>query len=625
MTRHHLRNSVPTLRPGARAAWTARPWISTREFAEQHFRLVTGPDKGLMFQPDKSPYAGMIMDIWDRPWVRRVFVMAPSQTTKTTIAYACLAAEIWRDPSPAGIGMPDEGTVRRVFEEKLSKHYQTSPVLAADLIERNAVQTTKLLLRGSTIYGMWSGSEASMSSVTMRVLVIDEEDAYGDRQAPQTMSERVISYPDDSKILRVSKPRGTEAESTIASAMTSVAQVIYEWEVRCPRCGAYQIMDKDRIVLAQPERDPAVIMGKRLGRYKCSHCEALWTDALRNQAVRDGRPHASGPDHRAEDVGVHLPSWLSRSISLSRVLADWFEAHQSGVPAKLVAFDNNHRAMPGNVVALETTETRVRAMITDRPAMEVPAEAWCLTAGIDVQLHGFWFVVRAWARDFTSWLVQHGWLDTWADVDRLIDGTWPVAGRDDVVMPLWRAGIDIGGHEHSQEHRDAGWSQSEETKNWLYEREGRDLIYGCKGASRRQDQVVRTSRIGWDPDTPGKLQTPITLRLLDTDYLKSQILSRMHRGATIAPMYLHAATGDDYIRQICAERQEADKNGKISWVAHGANHYLDCEVQAAACAHPDWAPNMRQSLTAPDYRRTSPMPRKQQTGPLAGVRINPWA
>lgn len=625
MNRATLRNSFPVLRDGARRAWTARPWISTREFAAQHFKLVTGQDKGQFFQHERSPYAGMIMDLWDQPWVREILVVAPSQTTKTTIAFACLAAELWRDPSPAGLGMSAQDKLERAIKEKLGAHWLESPLLYAELHPKNPVQTTSIIGKGWTIYGMWAGSEASMSSVTMRVLVIDEEDAYQDKNAPQTMKERVISYPDDSKVMRVSKPRGTLAESVIWRDMQRDAQVIYQWEVCCPKCGAYQLMEKDRIVLSRPERDPAIIQGRRLGRYQCSGCDTLWTDALRNKAVAEGRPHASAPVDRPEVVGVHLPSWLSPQISLSKVLADWFRAHQSGIPSLMVAFDNNHKAMPGNVVALETDADRVRAMITDRPSMEIPAEAWCLTCGIDVQMVGFWFVVRAWGRDGTSWLVQYGFLDTWADVETLIDSTWPVEGRDDVVMPLWRAAIDIGGHEESQANRDAGWSQSEETKNWLYERTTRELIYGTKGASRKMDLAVKPSRIGWDPDTPGKYQTPITIRLLDTDLFKSQIISRMHRSAQTAPMYLHAGTGEDYIRQMCSEKQVAGKDGKIRWEQHGANHLLDCEVMASACAHPDWATNMRQSLAQPDWRRVlvRQKPASQPRSPLSGLRINP--
>lgn len=628
MRRADLSRRIPSMRPAVAPAWLSRPWISTADFAESHFVLVTGPDRGRPFQHAKSPYARLVMDIWDRPWTRKMFVIAPSQTTKTTIAYCCLQAELYRDPSPAGIGMGNETMLRQIMEEKIGRHYLRSAVLHQELAGNPpsaAVQVSKIYLQGGIIYGMWAGSESSMSSISMRVVIIDEEDAYAERGLARTMEERVIAYPDDSKIMRLSKPRGTMAESSIWADMQRQAQAVYQWEARCPHCGTYQVMDKDRIVLASDERVPAEIRQRRLGRYRCAGCGALWTDSVRNRAVAAGRGVTTSTVSRPEIVGVHLPSWLSPQISLSAVLADWFEAHQSGTVEARIRFDNNHKAMPGNVIALETDEDRVRAMITDRPPNEVPAEAWALTCGIDVQMVGFYFVVRAWARDGRSWLVQYGFLDDWSQVDRLLDSTWPVEDREDVVMPLWRAAVDIGGHETAQEN--AGWSQTEETKNWLYERADRELVYGVKGASRKQDLVVRASTLGRDPDFRARAQAPITIRLLDTDVLKQQVQGRMHRGAEHAPMWLHRETDAAYIRQICSERQVIGKDGRVTWEVHGANHYLDCEVYACACAHVDWALNMRQSLHQPDWRPVrvpAPVQSAARPGPLAGRRINPW-
>lgn len=630
MIRADLRRQRPMFRDGAKQALFSRPWVSTSDFSEQHFLLVTGSDRGRKFQHSKSPYAKLIMSLWDQPWVRKIFVVAPSQMTKTTIAYACLAAELYRDPSPAGIGMGNEIKLQQIFEEKIGRHYLWSPTLRKELDASPAaaaVQANKIYLKGGIIYGMWAGSESSMSSISMRVIVIDEEDAYSDKGAAQTQEERAIGYPEDSKIMRVSKPRGTMMESSIWRDMQRQAQAIYQWEAKCPTCGEHQIMDKDNIVLVRQERDPAVIRHKRLARYRCANCGDMWTDSMRNKAVAAGRGVTTSTVLRPEVVGVHLPAWLSPQISLSAVLAAWFEAHQSGIPDEMVKFDNNYKAMPGRVIALETDADRIRQMVTDRPPMEVPAEAWCLTAGIDVQMVGFYFVVRAWARTGESWLVQHGFLDGWEDVDALLDSRFPVEGRDDVVMPLWRAAIDIGGYEEAKDKaaKDAGWSQTEETKNWLYERESRDLVFGVKGASRKMDCVVRASQIGKDPDVPKRYQDTLTIRLLDTGALKSQIQTRMWRGAEMGQMWLHAQTGEDYIRQICAERQIIGKDGRITWEAHGANHYLDCEAYSAACAHVDWAPNMRQSLHQPDYRPTRPVKRQHQPqrGPLAGMRINP--
>jgi len=47
------------------------------------------------------------------------------------------------------------------------------------------------------------------------------------------------------------------------------------------------------------------------------------------------------------------------------------------------------------------------------PPQTVPEQAVALSCGIDVQLSGFWSVVRAWAPDLTSRLIHYGFLATW--------------------------------------------------------------------------------------------------------------------------------------------------------------------------------------------------------------------
>ena len=59
-------------------------------------------------------------------------------------------------------------------------------------------------------------------------------------------------------------------------------------------------------------------------------------------------------------------------------------------------------------------------------------------------------------------------------------------------------------------------------------------------------------------------------------------------------MTLHADTGISYARQVLAEEKVKDrKSGKTKWEPKSsANHLLDCEVYASACADPEWAPSL---------------------------------
>jgi phage terminase large subunit GpA-like protein len=601
-----------TLYPGEIQVLESRPWISTAEWAEKHFRIVAGPYAGQYFQHRLSPYAKGIMDAWDNPAVRKVFVVGTSQTTKTSIGYACVAAEIWRDPASAGIGMPDEKAAGRIFEEKLIPHYLKSPLLRKDLVaDKQATQKTKILLKGATLYGLWAGSESSMSSVSLRVLMVDEEDANSDKSAVSTMEERTISFQHDSKIIRVSKPRGTEDEGTIWKDMKAQCQAVYQYRAVCPACRRAQIMTKDQIKVPEHIRDAREILHKKLAWYECEACGYHWNDHIRDLAITSGHWWTDTPATNPEAVGFHIPSWISKYVSLSKVAHDWFLAHQEGTPGRLTRFDNDHKAMPGKVVSVQTDADRIRAMIRpDCPPMTVPAGAVALTMGIDVQMLGFYYVVRAWAKSGESWLVEYGWLDTWADVERMVfETTWPVEGTER-EMGIWRAAVDMGGAAEGQD-KTQGWSQSEETKTWIISLEERGLpagtVFAVKGASREQVQVVRPSKTGLDPELPAKYQTPVIIRLLDTVELKDQLLLVRLTQDSRQPMWLHRETGEDYLKQITAEKRVPGKgkNGRALWDAGSrANHLLDCEVYAAACAHPDWTPRLQQ-LHEPWY---APLP-----------------
>jgi len=166
--------------PGEQEAFRTRVQMSTYEWAKKNMKLAVGPMRGRAWSGAKSPYAKAIMDLFDRPETRKLFLVAPSQTTKTTIAYSCLGAVLSRRPGPAGIGMPDEKAVERIFREKLIPHFSMSPALRRLLKNpKDSLQKREIRLRdGSSVHGLWSGSESVMSSVSLRYLFIDEEDAY---------------------------------------------------------------------------------------------------------------------------------------------------------------------------------------------------------------------------------------------------------------------------------------------------------------------------------------------------------------------------------------------------------------------------------------------------------------
>lgn len=613
----------------------SKPFMPTRQWAEKHFRIVTGKYAGQFFRHDLIPYAAGIMDAWDDPAVREVIMCGTSQVAKTSIAYACLLAALWRDPGPAAIAMPDRNNLARVLEEKFGPHLRRSPECRAMLANvQNPILAAKVLLRHASIWGIHMGSEASMSSITLRYLLVDEEDACPDHTAIDIVRERVTSYSDVSKVLRYSKPRGSEKESTVWDAMKTQCQTVYEWRAVCPACRTPQVMRQDRIRIPKDERDPKRILHHALARYECEACGYHWNDHTRDLAVKAGHWFAERVVRGASVVGFHMPSWISRFVSLSRVMHDYMLALHDGTPARLCQFDNSHGARAYKALSIETDADRVRRMIRhDLPPLVAPEWAVALTCGIDVQMTGCWFVVRAWGRGGESALVQYGWLASWQDVHaQVFETTYPLAGHEDIVMPIWRAGIDIGGTE--DERATEGWSKTEEVKQWLLEHDPEgDIIRGVKGASRQMEQVVRASTMQRDPKAPARWQEALPLMLLNTVAIKDLIHMVRLREDSRQAMWLHSETDENYIRQLTAEKREHEKGKPPRWHAGSrANHLLDCEVYAAACAHVDWAPALA-TLGDPVMRRVHPVRATQQhhvTHPFAGrlrkpSGANPWA
>jgi phage terminase large subunit GpA-like protein len=318
---------------------------------------------------------------------------------------------------------------------------------------------------------------------------------------------------------------------------------------------------------------------------------------------------------------------------------------------KLQNFCNQIEALPYQMVVMAPEAARFMAARCDLPAQSVPAEALALTCGVDVQKYGFYFVVRAWARDFTSWLIHYGMAGTWEDIEQILFAAeYPVvksspaplcereeennSGRAGInpaptdgaakTLRIWRAAVDTGGGD--REFTDQ--TMTEETYFWLRKNAvGRGCrIWGTKGASWDQAHKVKLSKM-MDKTPSGKpLPGGLQILTLDTEKFKDAFFWRLDQALIHGEMaaYLHRDTGPDYFSHITAEQKEADAKGVLRWVKKRArNDWLDCECLAAACADPEW-PGGGVNLIAPAAARKIHPPEKREDEVAAGRRRPGW-
>jgi phage terminase large subunit GpA-like protein len=280
---------------------------------------------------------------------------------------------------------------------------------------------------------------------------------------------------------------------------------------------------------------------------------------------------------------------LGKSGVIPKLTQDFIDVVRSGDPGRIQGFVNSALSEPWRERVLKINESSILKARCDLPAMHVPKTAIALTCGIDAQRSGFWFVVRAWARNWQSWLIHYGHVATWLELERLLFETWyPVAGDPERAMRIWRAAIDTGGTRFG----DMDISMTEEAYYWIRQNKGRGCpIWGTKGSSRPLDVKARFGK-PLDKTPSGKpLPGGIQIALLDTEKLKDLYHFRLNQaieqGDTM-PAYLHEETGDDYAKQITAEEKRIENGLQVWKQLRQDNHLFDAEVISMALAEPEW-------------------------------------
>ncbi len=576
----------------------------------EKFRVVTMSVLPGRWKNEVTPYLAGIMDASFFPSVRTIIVCKAPQVGVTEAVLNCIGYAIDRDPGPVLCTYPDEATARENSQDRILPMIKRSPRLRGYMSGYDDDSSIlRISLQHMPIYMAWAHSAARLGNKPIRYVVFDETDKYPDTAGkretdPISLGEaRTITYRHNCKKWKISTPT-TEA-GNIWKALTTEAQVVFDYWVKCPACGVMQKMEFSQIKWSHKKEpgadgkfhseDPETIEAEKLAWYECPHCLAELSDYDRDTAVRKGewKDRKTGlelmPYLKAFNpvkIGFHLPSWLSTFVSLSSPAAAFLRGLKD--MNKFKDFHNKHLADPWKLTIVSKNQEQILSSRVDLPPQTVPTEAIALTAGIDVQKFGFWFAVRAWAPYMTSWLIHYGFLATWEDVERLIFESAYPGGSSGRPMRIFRACVDTGGSRKFED-----MTQTEETYFWLIKNRGRGGVglWGTKGSSAPLPGMLSLG--SGIVSTPSGKKLPEALRLItvDTAKAKDQYHYRLQHAAKEetrglpGAAFLHAGAGGDYAAQILAEEKQINDKGREEWVnVHNRpNHLLDAEILAAAC------------------------------------------
>lgn len=575
---------------GERKVFRHRNKIKVSEWAERHRVVTAGPLEGGKWSNELAWYLVGMMDASFFPGVQTSVWCAAPQVGKSAAADTCLAYTMDRDPGPTLSVYPDRPLALKNSQDRLQPMIQRSPRLRGLMTGvDDDMSSMRIRLLNSVLYMGWAGSASSLSNDSIRYLKLDELDKWKEtpnrREAgTEALAEkRTRTFSRSRKIWKISSP--TVESGPIWQALTVEAQVIFEYRVRCPYCGGWQVMsfgERDSaggIRWPADTRDPEAIHGRHLAWYQCEHCPAHWSDHDRDKAVRAGEWRAVDDGRelfaylraeRPQKIGFHVPAWLSHFVSLSECAA----AFLKGVSDKtaLKDFMNSYKAEPWVDYTQERREANILALRDERPEGMVPGggEVAALVAGVDTQDDGFYYEIRAlgWGVTQESWQVRCGKVPSLDALEQVLfhNDYTDSAGT---VYPVHLVVQDAMGHRTSEVY--------DFSRRWP----GR--VIPAKGAQRKHTPIT-WSRIDCYPGTTRQIPGGVSLLHIDTTYFKSTLAGKLEiSGSDPGAWHLHSGATEEYARQMCAEY--VDDKGLWQCPKGRANHYWDCAANCLVAAH----------------------------------------
>jgi len=611
-----------------RQVYRKRLPILPSKWAERHRYVTSGPLEGGKWSNKLTPYLAGIVDASFFPSVQLIINCKAVQVGGTTAIETCLGYAMDRRPGPALVVYPDRDTARENNRDNLQPMIKASPRLRSYLTGvDDDIATLRIKLTTMLLYMGWSGSATSLGNKSVKYLVLDEIDKYTETPNKKEAAsidlaeKRTTAYRYDRKEWKNSTP--TVESGPIWQALTTEAQVIFEYWGRCPDCGKMQLIrfggkgqDGDLlpggIRWPHGERDHLKIETESLAWYECEHCSSHWSDHQRDRAVRQGewRARTLGPGHglelfvylrtyRPQKIGFHLPAWISPFVSLSKCAAAFVKGQKDNVALK--DFLNNYAAEPWTTYRQVRKEDKIIALCDDRPPGVVPGHGQVAGLFVGVDTHGpgagsgFFFVIRAygWAKQWTAdgqlipcsqekWLIRRGFVTSFEALEKvLIEDTYQDAEGN--TYPALRVVQDAMGARTKEVY-----DFSRKYRGWLHPFKG----------ERTMTQMWKFSQIDQYPGSNKPIPGGVQLLRGNVTMYKNSLSTDLEVApgdpgcrwnhasveTLVAANHPSPSLGIDFDFASHLTSEYLDENGYWLCPEGKPNHYWDCEVYADIAA-----------------------------------------
>lgn len=550
--------AVQGLRPAER--------FTVSEWAEKKRTLTGGAMPG-PWRNSVTPYLVEIMDAFTDDTVEEIVFVKPTQVGGTTAMENMIGCLIDQDPAATMVVYPSDDLAETTAETRLVPMIKKCDSTAAKFRESES-KKLQLKFRDMWLYLTGANSPADLSSKPIKNLFLDEVDKFpgaSKKEAdPVSLARERTKTFFNRKIFLASTP--TLKTGHIWKAKEQ-AEAEKHYFVPCPHCGKYIELKFAQIKWPSKEDVPESADRAEMAVYVCQECGAVITDQDKGKMLQAGRWQAVRQrSQHPKSVAFWMNTLYSPFTRFSDIAREFMRSKDD--PELFHNFVNSWLAEPWEDTKLKTNADLVMERQTDLEAYTLPTWTKLITGGVDVQENCLYWTIRAWGDYMTSQNIAHGQALSMTEVERVMNTEFSAPDGKKALVSL--ALIDSG-------------DQTDEVYEFCAMNS--DWVLPCKGTSTMLSHY-RLSTV----NKAGSSANGMTLVLVDGGKYKDMIAARMRKPNGSGSWMVHKGVDLDYAEQVTAEHKITERSGGKEvqrWVvktSHADNHYLDCEVYAAAAA-----------------------------------------
>jgi phage terminase large subunit GpA-like protein len=576
--------STSVLTPAMRAALRWPEQVTVSEWCDRNIVLGHDDAEPGPYRTGRTPYAREIMDGFGHPWVRQITFIKSTQIGGSRIGLNLLAYAIAQDPGPITWVMPTREDAAEFGENRVAPMVDLSPALRAQVTgDRFDAKKRQIKFKRCRVLFRSARVPKELAQYPARYLFGDEAGKWPawtqDEAAPFELARERTRTFWNHKVFLNSTPK---APGLIDKEFERGDRRRY-W-VPCPHCGKFQVLIWKRVKWDPKIDTEAEMRAQRDAHYECEYCSGHILDRHKQVMLERGFWCPEGvdptehmiegrfvlPNDRTPHRSYHIWAGYSPWLSWWEIAAEWLRSH--GTPATLQNFVNSWLGEPWIEKVDETTADHLHDCVGSYHRGDVPDGVKVITAGVDVQKRFLVFVVRGWGLGMESWLLDHGRVDDFDQLETaLLTKVWPRGLRLHSVF--------IDTRYRAPEVIDLA-------------RKHPATVRPCRGVEFDEPIPFKSHAIERHPRT-GAVLAGLKVWHLNVGWFKDLVAQSIRQRGEVGPGAFHVYDGADrtYLDEVSSEHKVTQRSGttvRERWVkkaGHRQNHFWDVEVYARAIAH----------------------------------------